>query len=138
MRRTILTALIWVALGGAAQAEKVGYQCAITGALDGQWIQPLIFIAIDRKTDRVIVSDAAILVFNDGVPVDGRVIKENAARITFGWQVEMQSSANQRVKMDYRATYVKSSGKVNVSAHPRGYEGFFNRGGTCKVKPLQG
>lgn len=138
MRYAFLTASLWVALSGAAQAQMTSYQCTLKGTSERQWIQPLIFIATDSDTDRVVVSDAAILGFNEGVPVEGKLVKENAARITFSWQLEMRSADNQRVRMRYRATYVKSNGKINVTAQPTGYEGIFNRGGTCTIKPLQG
>ncbi|MGP6085396.1 hypothetical protein [Antarctobacter jejuensis] len=136
MRLAILTLLSWAALSGAAFAQKTGYHCTVKGASEREWIQPVIFIARDSETDRVVVSDAAILGFNGGVPVEGKLVKDNAARTTFSWIVEMRSAANQRVKMSYRATYLKSSGKMNITAQPRGYEGMFNRMGTCKVSKL--
>jgi hypothetical protein len=138
MRRTILTALIWAALCGAAQAQKTGYHCTIRGATDRGLIQPLIFIAIDHAIDRVIVSDAAILGVNDGVPVEGVLVADNAARITVAWTVERRSASTQRVRTDFRATYLKASGEVNVTAQPQRHDGFFNRGGTCTVKNLSG
>ena len=138
MRRAILTALFWVALCGGAQAQKAGYKCTFDGASERNWIQPLIFIAIDRETDRVVVSDAAILGANDGVPVEGRLVTDNAARITFSWTVRRRSASHQRVEMDYRATYLKASGRVNVTAMPRGQEGLFSRGGVCMVGNLSG
>lgn len=136
MRLLTLTVMIWAAFAGGAVAQKTGFHCTFNGARDRDWIQPLIFIAMDTETDRVVVSDAAILGFNDGVPVEGRLVKDNASRITFSWKVDMRSNANQPVTMAFRATYLKSSGKVNVTARPRGFEGMFNRLGTCTVRKL--
>ncbi|SNS76535.1 hypothetical protein [Antarctobacter heliothermus] len=138
MRRTILSGLLWTALCGAASAEMTAYQCAIRGTSGRQWIQPLIFIALDRATDRVVVSDASILGFNNGVPVEGTLVRDNAARVTVAWELELRSASNQTVRMDYRATYLKATGKVNVSARPQGYEDLFNRAGTCTVTKLSG
>ncbi|MBV7392679.1 hypothetical protein [Mameliella sediminis] len=138
MRRLFLTCLAWMALAGAAAAEKTAYQCFIRGTSERQWIQPLIFIALDRAIDRVVVSDASILGFNDGVPVEGALIKDNKARLTVSWQLQMRSASNQRVDMAYRATFLKSTGKVNVTARPLGREGLFNRSGTCTVTKLSG
>ncbi|WP_323772066.1 hypothetical protein [Antarctobacter sp.] len=138
MHRMILSVLFWTITCGAALAEKTAYQCVITGASGRQWIQPLIFIALDRASDRVVVSDAAILGYNDGVPVEGRLVRDNAARVTVAWELDMRSTSNQTVRMAYRATYLKANGKVNVSARPIGFEGQFSRAGTCKVTKLSG
>ena len=136
MRLAILILLSWTALTGAALAQKTGYHCTVEGASERDWIQPVIFIATDSETNRVVVSDAAILGFNDGLPVEGKVVKDNAARTTFSWTVNMRSSSNQQVKMAYRATYLKASGKMNITAQPRGYDGLFNKLGTCKLRKL--
>lgn len=138
MRHIILSGLFWAALCGAAAAEKIAYQCDIAGTSGRQWIQPLIFFALDRATDRVVVSDAAILAFNDGVPVEGTLVRDNAARITVSWELNMRSASNQRVRMAYRATYLKAAGKVNISARPQGFETLLSRAGTCKVTKLSG
>ena len=136
MHRMILSGLLWTALCGAAAAEKTAYQCAINGTSGRQWIQPLIFFALDRAIDRVVVSDASILGFNDGVPVEGTLVRDNAARVTVSWELDMRSSSNQTVRMNYRATFLKANGKVNVSARPLGYEGLFSQAGTCTVTKL--
>ncbi|SMX36787.1 hypothetical protein [Maliponia aquimaris] len=136
MRTVLLTLLLWAALGGAAEAQKTGFKCTFEGAKDRDWIQPLIFFGLDRAIDRVVVSDPAILGLNGGVPLEGRLVQDNAARVTFAWSLETRSASNQRVRMDYRATYLKASGKVNVTARPLGLEGVYNRAGTCIVQDL--
>lgn len=136
MRTVLLTLLLWAALGGTAEAQKLGYKCTFEGARERDWIQPLIFFGLDRDSSRVVVSDPAILGLNGGVPIEGRLVQDTAARVTFAWSVETRSASNQRVRMDYRATYLKASGKVNVTARPRGQEGLFSRAGVCIVATL--
>jgi hypothetical protein len=131
MRRLILSALFVAALSGGAAAEKMAYHCRIDGTSERQWIQPVIFIALDRAIDRVVVSDASILVFNDGVPVEGQLVRDNSSRVTVSWELEVLSSGNRRLLLDYRATFLKASGKVNVTAQPRGKGTLFNRAGNC-------
>lgn len=138
MRIALLTLLLWTALGGAAEAQKTGYKCTFTGAKERDWIQPLIFFGVDRDIARVVVSDPAILGLTGGVPVEGTLVQDNATRVTFAWTITARSSMNQRVRMDYRATYLKASGKVNVTARPLGREGLYNRAGTCIVQDLSG
>lgn len=138
MRRAILTAIFCVALAGAAGAETTGYQCRINGTTERDWIQPLIFIGLDSATDRVVVSDPAILGVNGGVPVEGQLVKDNAARTTFAWTLTARSRHDRRVVMGYRATYLKASGRFNVTARSAAHDRVFTRLGRCTVRKLSG
>ena len=137
MFRVLLVALSLAWLAPPAQAQTRTFECSIQGTQARSWIQPLIFIAYDATADRVVVSDPAILQFNDGQPVEGSLVTENARRITFKWSVDMVSASKQRLTMNYRATYVKGTGAVNVIAQPRHFSNSFNAGGTCKVGQLK-
>lgn len=134
----VLCGVIWLATGGAAWAQKTAYQCAIDGTSDRQVIQPVIFFALDRAIDRVVVSDASILASNNGVPVEGRLIKDNAARVTVAWSLTLRAAGLPRQRLSYRATYLKATGKVNVSARTRVSDGVFNKAGTCIATNLSG
>ncbi|WP_300442790.1 hypothetical protein [uncultured Mameliella sp.] len=136
MRRLILSGLFWAALSGGAVAEKMAYHCRIDGTSERQWIQPVIFIALDRAIDRVVISDASILGVNDGVPVEGTLVRDNSSRLTVSWELELRSTGNRRVLLDYRATFLKASGKVNVTAQPREKGALFNRSGSCLATKL--
>lgn len=136
MRRMILAGLLWTALGGAAAAELTAYQCVIRGTSGRQWIQPLIFFALDRAIDRVVVSDASILGYNSGVPVEGTLVRDNAARVTISWTLDVGAASNRRMPIDFRATYLKATGKVNVSARSQDSEGQFSRAGSCVATKL--
>ncbi|CUH80023.1 hypothetical protein [Tropicibacter naphthalenivorans] len=118
-------------------AETLGYNCIMSGARELEWISPTIFIAHDTDTGKVIVSDPAILGFNNGQPLDGTVTKDNAKRLSVKWNLEMRSATNQRVIMRYRATVTKADHRVTVVAQPQGYGNMFNKGGTCQVNRLK-
>ena len=128
-------ALLTMATSAAAVTRT--YECSVKNSKQRSWIQPLIFIAHNEDTGQVIVSDPAILGFNDGQPAVGKLVVNNAKRITVKWSVDMVSASNQKVTMNYRATYVKGNGQVNVSAQPKHYANTFNAGGTCKVGVLK-
>lgn len=136
MRTVLLTLMLWAALGGAVEAQKTGYKCTFKGAKERDWIQPLIFFGLDRVTSRVVVSDPAILGLNGGVPVEGRLLQDNAARVTFAWTLDARPARSRWVRMDYRATYLKASGTVNVTARSQDDEGVISRTGRCIVGDL--
>ena len=133
--RVFLAAVALVATTVSASAEKVAYKCSIDGARQDEWIQPLIFVAHDRESGRVVVSDALILGVNEGQPAEGKVAKDNGARTTFVWSVDVTLQVTP-VRMEYRGTFVKSTGRFSVVANPRGYENNFTRGGRCDVSRL--
>lgn len=137
MLRVLLVVLSLSCLTVPAHAQTRTFECSIKGTQARSWIQSLIFIAYDASSDRVVVSDPAILQFNGGQPVEGSLVTENARRITFKWSVDMVSASKQRLTMNYRATYVKGTGAVNVTAQPKHFSNIFNAGGTCKVGQLK-
>ncbi|WP_425074496.1 hypothetical protein [Sagittula sp. S175] len=116
-----------------ASAETVAYKCNVRGAGEYDWIQPLIFIAHDRLSGRVVVSDAMILAFNDGQPVEGRLDVDNARRTTFTWKVKVILQASP-VTLSYRGTYIKGSGEFSVLGSIPGET--MTRGGVCQVDRL--
>jgi hypothetical protein len=118
--------------GSAAGATTLTYKCTFPKAQPGDWIQPLIFVAHDTEAERVVVSDGMILAFNDGHPVEGRVIADNHARITFGWTVDVVLRVSP-IRMAFRGTYVKATEQFSVSAQPYGYESTFSALGDCTV-----
>lgn len=135
--KLIFAALSLALFANAAHAVTRTYECTIRNAKERSWIQPVIFFAHDESSGRVVVSDPAILGFNDGQPAEGKLVTNNAKRITVKWSLDMRSSGNQKVTMNYRATYVKGTGAVNVSATPKHFSNTFNAGGTCKVGQLK-
>lgn len=126
---------ICASVATAAEADLVAYKCSVRGSESLDIIQPLVFIIRDTASDRVVVSDAMILAFNDGQPVEGRLVVDNASRTTFAWTVDVILQVSP-VKLRYRGTYVKSSGHFSILAEPTGYANNFTRGGTCQVDTL--
>lgn len=136
MRHLILAAAILIGLTGAARSDIWSYQCLIEGTRVRGWIQPLIFIGHDTDSGRVVISDAAILASNEGQPVEGEVVADTAALATFRWNAVIRSSARLRQRIDYRATYIRATGRITVLAQPAGDARMYNLGGSCETKKL--
>jgi hypothetical protein len=68
-------------------------------------------------------------------PVKATVKADNAARITFTWELPFirNREAQTTARFLYRASYFKKTGKVIISANPVGYVNNFNAYGTCKL-----
>lgn len=136
MRHLILAAAFLIALTGAAWSDILSYQCLIEGTRTRGWIQPLIFIGHDTESGRVVISDAAILASNDGQPIEGELVADTAALATFRWRADIRSSARLMRRIDYRATYIRATGRITVLAQPAGNARMYNLGGSCDVKKL--
>lgn len=146
MVRGMLMGLMLAGLCGAALAtpgdarmkpDRIAYKCTMKGSSVDDWIQPLIFIAHDRTSGRVVVSDAMILGFNDGQPVEGRVATDNGKRTTFAWDVKVKLRVSP-VTLSFRGTYVKATGQFSVLANPSGHGNSLTGGGRCQVDRLEG
>lgn len=115
----------------------VGYQCKVaTAARQGNWIPEFVFIGYKPAENLVIISDPIILYFNDRQPVEGRLETDSASRISVTWRLDGKSGSGQFVRMAYRATVFKATGKLTISAKPLGYEDSFNGNGTCEMRKL--
>ncbi|MDA7424767.1 hypothetical protein [Thalassococcus lentus] len=136
MKKTFaIVGLAIAAFAAPAVAKTVTYQCEIDQNRSNRgWLPSVLFIGHNEKTDEVIVSDPIILYNNDRQPMQGKLVKNNDKRMTVSWVVVTKSRSNQRAKMNYRATYVKSEGKLQLNATPLGYANNFHASGTCKVK----
>lgn len=120
-----------------AQADGVGYQCKVAiSAQQGRWVPEFVFIGYKPDENRVIISDPIILFFNDRQPVEGKLETDSATRLSVTWRLETKSGSGQFVRMAYRATVFKATGKLSISAKPLGYENVFTGRGTCEMRKL--
>lgn len=135
MRRIALAFLALTVLTAPAAASVMSYQCTFPQSRERDWVQPLIFFGHDTRSGRVVISDAAILHFNDGQPAEGRV-QDEGAEMTVHWQVRMRAAFNTRVLMTYRARIDRRDGRVTVLALGRGQGIRQQRAGQCEMREL--
>lgn len=112
-------------------AAQVTYICKLSSAQSKSWIPDVLFIGHDDAKKRVVVSDPIVLYFNDRQPVEGRVSVDNSKRITFAWDYIAKDSKGQRAKMLFRATWVKATQQMKVTATASGYGNGSVGSGTC-------
>jgi hypothetical protein len=123
-----------LALSHAAFAAPVTYTCALDVARANNWIPTQLVIQHDAETGRVIVNDP-IIVAMVGQPLEGKVDIDNAKRITFLWELpKVKNRSGQFTpRFLYRATYLKATTVVSVSAQPAGYPNSFEARGNCTI-----
>lgn len=131
-------ALIWVMTGGlwpsgAAASELAIYECVLNPSSANAIIADFVFVGHDPEADRVVVSDALILTFNDRTPVEGRVATDNDRRITFVWELRLPLMDGTTPRTQYRLTYQRATGAASVSARPLGRELVFQAAGECRA-----
>ena len=117
-------------MGTAASAAV--YDCDIDSKKHN-WLPTKLYVSHSSGSGTATVNDPLINHFN-GKPMGARVKHDNDKRITWGWTLKTVSPKGQRANMVYRATYLKSSGKISIVANPNGYSNKFSASGTCTVK----
>ncbi|UMA66374.1 hypothetical protein LVO79_07995 [Roseivivax marinus] len=134
LRRTLIAAAMILGLAGPAAAADT-YVCQLSQHGGGNWIPEVLFIGRDDPSaPQAVVSDPVVLYFNKG-PVAARVAADNASRVTFVWELTVEAGARSYVsRFIYRATYLKGSGRMQISATPAGYSNRFTGSGTCRYE----
>lgn len=114
----------------------IGYLCRLDAPYSQRWIPPVLFIAHDPQSGRVVVSDPIALSYNQGLPVSGKIASESTRRISFTWEFPVGSGGQQTRRMLYRAGFDKVRGEVVVTAIPAGFDRVFQASGICEAAPL--
>lgn len=138
MVRYALGWAIGLALSGSASFASVTlYECELKPSRTNSWVPAQIALAHDTDTGAVKVHDPIIYHFNDSLPLDARLDTDNSKRTTFVWSLNgIKNSAGQFApNFIYRATVLKGSNKISISASPAGYSNSFRANGRCKVGP---
>lgn len=132
--RLFMLSLLAISCATAVVAAPVTYTCAVDASRANSWITPQLVIQHDAETGRVIVNDALIKTIH-GQPIEGKVDTDNNKRVTFRWDLPAFTAKNgQHVpRFMYRATYMKATGAVSVSAQPGGYPNNFQAQGKCSA-----
>ncbi len=128
--RSLLLALPLIAAAGEALALET-LVCQLRQYGGGNWIPEVLFIGREDGAATAVVSDPVVLDFA-GAPVSARVVADNARRTTYVWELAVRDRGGTYVpRFIYRATYLKSSGRMEISATAAGFDSRFQGGGTC-------
>ncbi|SFE80704.1 hypothetical protein [Roseivivax sediminis] len=129
MRARLLALPLLLLAAPAAATETL--VCALSQHGNGNWIPEILFVGYEDGADTAVVSDPVILHFN-GRPMTANIAADNARRITFAWKLTASDGRHRISAFIYRATYLKGSGRMTISATPAGFSNRFTGQGTCR------
>jgi hypothetical protein len=130
----LFLALLVAGLPSNLRAAPIVYVCDTDTNRQQTVFQDQIVIAHDAATGAVSVSDALILQENGG-PLEGAVSSENNTRIVFTWTVRnVRNAGGQTATLNFRATLRKQDGRADFSMRPLGFDNSFQSSGTCAVQ----
>ena len=135
LMKKVILAILFVGVFVSTTATAETYICEITRVEKGAWIPRSLAISRDEKTGRVLVNDDLIIRFKSK-PIEGALSVENDKRITFTWILPSIKNAGGQstLRFNFRASYLKRTGKVVVTSQPAGYSNNFTGRGQCKVE----
>ncbi|MCX7289212.1 MAG: hypothetical protein NTW20_17155 [Rhodobacterales bacterium] len=99
----------------------------------GGYITEVYAIQYDEAAGKALVADGLIMYVFDA-PIPAKVADDTAKKLVFSWTVQLTNSSAQQLKMQFRASYFKETGKFTVRASPGGaYSNDFEGRGSCKI-----
>ena len=100
------------------------------------WVARALVLAHEPGAKSAIVADDIGMYFT-GKPATARISSDDSRRLRFSWKVPKVTDGRGNLvpAMIYRATLMRSSGRIQVSAQPLGYSARFNGRGTCQTVP---
>lgn len=135
MKLMSFAGLTTIFLSGPVAAAGLLYDCDIANHERANgWISPKIAIILPGDNTVKIV-DAITLTFAKE-PVAGNILRDNAKRLVVKWTVEgvKADSGASFAGVNYRASLSKSTGKIEVSTIPKGYDTGLRAAGVCKSR----
>lgn len=135
IKNVVLASIAAVGLAGPCLASAVLYECDIADYERAKgWISSKIAIILPGDNSVKIV-DAITLSFANE-PVSGTVLRDNAKRLIVKWTVEgvKTDDGTSFAGVNYRASIAKTTGAVEVSTIPNGYDTDLRANGDCKTR----
>ncbi|MGJ8615733.1 MAG: hypothetical protein ACSHWS_02765 [Sulfitobacter sp.] len=134
-KNTIFAGFAALCLASPAWAAGVLYECDITDHERARgWISPKIAIVVPGDKT-VSVVDAITLTFVKK-PVSGTILRDNAKRLIIKWGVQGVKSddGTSFASVNYRASISKTTGAIDVTTIPTGYDIGLRAKGACKKR----
>ena len=129
---TIVLALV---IPAAALAAPTRMYCEITKN-EGAFANQMFF---EIENGAVLVVDGIIL-NEKRKPIPAKVREDSAKKLTVTWDLMLTNNRGQQTKMAYRASLLKPSNRITLTAKPHGYSNNFTARGRCQQtqNPLPG
>lgn len=130
MKNIILATVLTM---GALPLQASVLDCTINaGASQNGFITDRYIFEVDEAAGKATALDGAIQQINGG-PIDAK-LSANDKKLGVTWTLKMKATTGQVIRMMYRASYVKATRAVQISAMPGGgdFAGGFNARGSCK------
>ena len=141
MKRAIAAAIFATALLPAAQAMADNWACSFPGQRVDAWIRGQMFVS--GAGQEFTVFDSLINEAHGG-PIPAKVTANNDKRLTVKWTLKrIEQRHGFAPRIDYTLTYLKESGRANITAISPTLEdynnsdragGNFGASGSCKPR----
>ena len=142
IKAAALAAIVgWVVPMAPAKAEEVTYECVAQrrqypSEVWGRFrnlIQPRMVFVVDEAARTATVWDPLIEQVYGGA-VEGNLREESDRKLVVTWDIFSRGFNLAQARMEFRASLIKQSNKLIVTAVPIGYpERFFARGGCVQT-----
>jgi hypothetical protein len=119
----------------ASTAQALTLECRVSDlSRGGGYVTELYVFQYDEAAGKALAADGWIMEQFDA-PIPAKVTDDTAKKLVFSWSLKMKSSSSQLLKMSYRASYFRDTGKFTVRASPGGaYSNDFEGRGSCKAQ----
>lgn len=126
-------AVVLACLPQFASADAMHCQMAVKAADDG-FIADDIVVLREGNANEVLVLDGLINNYNQGQPVQGKVIEDSKSKLVVSWNLKVHVSGSS-ASIRYRLSMKKSDNKATVTAAALGFVNQYSTTGVCqKVK----
>jgi uncharacterized protein YndB with AHSA1/START domain len=131
--RTIMAALVLVAVPMSAIAKPIIYECEMKDvASAGNWIGEDTHFQIDLEAGTASVFDWMIKEAT-GKPQEAEIAAKTDKRITLTWRRTDKNVRGKAIDFKYRAS-IYSDGAIHILAKPLNYSDTWEARGTCVKK----
>ncbi len=133
--KTVIAGIVAVFLASPLSAAGVVYDCDIANPQRARgWISPKIAIILPDEKSAMVMD--AITLSQGKDPVPASIQRNNGKRLIVTWLVHGIRSNRGRsfAGVIYRASVSKSTGAIDMSMIPRGYDKGVKASGTCKTR----
>jgi len=132
--KTIATSLALIVLPSLIAAETL-YKCEIKSHSDIGWIPPKLYLEMNDSRTEARVEDRYVY-RRYKHPIAAQLVKRSDVSYAFDWEVEgiPISDSAARISANYRAILNIRTGRVSITAMPKGNDNNPRGSGKCVVQ----